>query len=616
MYKRKLIITLSLLLICLILLTTAAYAWLTLAQMPEVSGISTHIGANGSLEIALLTDTTYVNPSLIRTSIGSSAVILDAVESNPYWGSLIDLSGDAYGLNSVSVLPARLNVHPGGEGEYVVGTNMLAFPEYSVDGRFTKMFTDSVTATYKESEFIYSTEVQSYGVRGIGTVSELSPQQAALVNARSAVSSYMSASVSATKSVWQSNGAGLLNIYCSHYIDGNNIYSNADVAVIRDTATRMLSAVSYVDLAVRQSLVGYAASLVDDQETFKTIRDTVENTAFPLSLILSSISMELPGNFGDLVETIENDKITLQYVIVACDKLRGTEYTWNIISPLLNEIIDEDAVYLDNIKLSALTSSAKLAEYHELVITPNAGAMADIADYSGNYSAFFTYKEGVNVEVGSTSNVKTPYLEALSKELSSLEAAAGNESALNVPLNQVYGYAVDIAFRCNAESDLLLQIAPFNRVDESSVNELTDGGGSYMQFVSEQLDENGIVTMMDALRVGFLDNKNNLLGIAKLNTSSYYATEDGVAAPLYLYNYSVSTDGSISMGERLDEETSIIHLSKNTPTVITVVVWLDGDHVDNGLSAISAKSMTGVLNLQFASNADLNPADIPIDSRT
>lgn len=615
MYKRKLIITLSLLLICLILLTTAAYAWLTLSQMPEVSGISTNIGANGSLEIALLTDTTYINPSLIRTSVGSSAVILDAVESNPFWGSLIDLSGDAYGLNGISVLPARLNVRPGGEGEYVVGTNMLVFPEYSADGRFNKMFTDSVTATYKDSEFIYSTEAQSYGVRGIGTVSELSPQQAALVNARSAVGSYMSASVSATKSVWQSNGAGILSIYCSHYIDGKNYYNNADIALIRDTASRMLSAVSYVDLAVRQSLVGYAASLVDDQETFKTIRDTVENTAFPLSIILSAISMDLPGNFSDLVETIENDKITLQYVIVACDKLRGTEYAWNIISPLLNEIIDEDAVYLDNTKLSALTSSAKWSEYHELVVSPNAGVMADIADYSGNYSAFFTYEES-NIEVGSTSTVKTPYLEALSKELASLEAAAGNESALNVPLNQVYGYAVDVAFRCNAESDLLMQIAATNRVEESNADDLTAGGGSYMQFMSEQLDENGMITMMDALRVGFLDNQNNLLGVAKLNTSSYYVTEEGVAAPLYLYNYSVSTDGSISMGERLDEETSIIHLSKNTPTVITVVVWLDGDHVDNGLSAISAKSMTGVLNLQFASTADLKPADLPTDSRT
>lgn len=582
--------------------------------MPGVSGISTHIGANGSLEIALLTDTTYVDPSLIRTAVGSSAAVLDAVQSNRHFGSLIDLTDGAYGLNNVSILPARLNVHPGGDGGYVVGNNMLIFPEYTGDGRYSKMFTDSVTATYKDSGFMYSTEVQDFGVRGIGTVSELSPQQAALVNARSAVNSYMFASVSAIKSVWQSNGAGLLNIYCSHYIDGKNSYNNADIAIIRDTATRMLSAVSYIELAMRQSLVGYAASIVDDQETFKTLRDTVENTAFPISLILSSVSIDLPGNFKDRITTIEKDKISLQRVILACDKLQGDAYTWDIVSTILNEFILEDKVYLDETELSGLTASSKLTEYHKLVITPNSGVMADVADYAGNYKAYFVYGEDITIEVDSASSVKTPYLEDLAQNLASLEAAAGDGSIHSALLNQVYGFAIDVAFRCNAESDLLLQITPADRIDEDSKTEITAGGGSYMQFVSEQLDENGIVAMMDAMRIGFLDNKNNLLHIAKLNTSNYHTSEDGVvAAPLYLYNYSVSTDGSISVGERLDEKTPIVHLSKNTPTVITVVVWLDGDHVDNGLSAISAKSITGALNLQFASNVDLKPADIPVN---
>ena len=45
---------------------------------------------------------------------------------------------------------------------------------------------------------------------------------------------------------------------------------------------------------------------------------------------------------------------------------------------------------------------------------------------------------------------------------------------------------------------------------------------------------------------------------------------------------------------------------------MTVVVWLDGDHVDNSLAAISENSLSGALNLQFASDANLKPADIPI----
>ena len=52
--KQKLMATLSMLLIATILLTTASYAWLVLSVAPEVTGISTNVGANGALEIALL----------------------------------------------------------------------------------------------------------------------------------------------------------------------------------------------------------------------------------------------------------------------------------------------------------------------------------------------------------------------------------------------------------------------------------------------------------------------------------------------------------------------------------------------------------------------------------
>ena len=114
--------------------------------------------------------------------------------------------------------------------------------------------------------------------------------------------------------------------------------------------------------------------------------------------------------------------------------------------------------------------------------------------------------------------------------------------------------------------------------------------------------------MMDALRVAFLDNQSNMIGLAKLNTSNYSETEEGISAPLYLYDHNVSPDGSISVGERLDDQSSLMYLSEDMATVLTVVVWLDGDHVDNALASIGGLSMTGSLNLQFASSADLLPS--------
>lgn len=68
------------------------------------------------------------------------------------------------------------------------------------------------------------------------------------------------------------------------------------------------------------------------------------------------------------------------------------------------------------------------------------------------------------------------------------------------------------------------------------------------------------------------------------------------------------------MGERRTEDGVITELPESTPVVITVVVWLDGDHVDNSLVANTAKAMEGKLNLQFSSSAELNGADIPVQA--
>ena len=131
-----------------------------------------------------------------------------------------------------------------------------------------------------------------------------------------------------------------------------------------------------------------------------------------------------------------------------------------------------------------------------------------------------------------------------------------------------------------------------------------------MRFTSEDMETEQLLTLMDTIRIGFLDDQNTLVGLAKLNVSNYEEQEEGVFAPLYLYEYILEEDGSISVGERRNEDVSIAALKQNSPVVLTVVVWLDGDHVDNSqVNYMSEQSMSGVLNLQFASSADLLPSN-------
>ena len=52
--KSKLMAAVAMLLVSSIMMVSTTYAWFTLSTAPEVTGITTSVGANGNLEIALL----------------------------------------------------------------------------------------------------------------------------------------------------------------------------------------------------------------------------------------------------------------------------------------------------------------------------------------------------------------------------------------------------------------------------------------------------------------------------------------------------------------------------------------------------------------------------------
>lgn len=104
----------------MLLLSSASFAWLSLSRVPEVTGIITHLSSNGSLEIALLTDETYMDPTCIKSDVGDSSVIQEATYSNLRCGNVIDLSSDSYGLNQISLYPARLQLMTGADSNHLV----------------------------------------------------------------------------------------------------------------------------------------------------------------------------------------------------------------------------------------------------------------------------------------------------------------------------------------------------------------------------------------------------------------------------------------------------------------------------------------------------------------
>lgn len=615
--KRKLMAALSMLVIATILLATTSYAWLVLSVAPEVTGISTNVGANGSLEIALLTTNTRQNLNAIRTTVGESLATRNP-EANQVWGNLIDLSYTDYGLNDILLLPSRLKVSKNADG-YAVGPNMLSVPTYGYDGRIIKLTDETMSATYEEKEFSLVVGQQEYGVRAIGTTDTLSVQGSALALAKSNITTYTNSAKSATNAVLSNNGDTLFNIVLSHFVNSDGLYGDTELDALKNVLSNLQTVLDYNDLALRQGIVAVAASKISGKDTFIQVRDRVMDTTNSLATLLDSLEEvdEVPAEFRTWVAEQERTQNALNSATNAAYALSGGGYTWDQLRGVLDYVMNVDQVYINGTIFKDFDKSSAgelIGGNVDLDLAPGSGIFADIATFIGNYSSVMTYA-GTTVEIATLSAVDVPYLNALATAVKDLEAAdSSGEEQEAVALNATYGYALDLAFRCNAAtSELLLQTTPEHRIYEGNATGATMGGGSYMEFSTKDSDFSlaKMIELMDAIRVAFVDDQNKILGIAKLNTSNRSVVDGVVKSPLYLYDFGLSEeDGSILMGERRLLDNTITELNQNEPKAVTAIVWLDGDIVDNTMvSATESASLSGVLNLQFASSANLIPAN-------
>lgn len=216
-------------------------------------------------------------------------------------------------------------------------------------------------------------------------------------------------------------------------------------------------------------------------------------------------------------------------------------------------------------------------------------------------------------------------------------------------VTSAYGYVVDLALRVNttkedgAAGNLLLQTAAKNRIYDGSTNAETMGGGSTMSFsvpAKANLKAGALRELLSAIRITFVQNYGLsggtpvVLGTARLDasgvkdytngknandpgvgdTSTWTVTTEG-KAPIYLYKETTTTtggEGNQTTTTTWDKDESgvlLTGMTKNNAYQISAIVWLDGTAVKNAnVSAATAQSLTGTLNLQFSTDITLNPA--------
>ena len=303
-----------------------------------------------------------------------------------------------------------------------------------------------------------------------------------------------------------------------------------------------------------------------------------------------------------------------------------------------------------------------------LNVKPGSGVYADIADHCGDYKASVTLNDleyngikvgDVTATMATETDQSTTYLDAYAAVIVAAGAPESGAGSQSMPISETYGYIIDLAFRTNAAaSDLLLQTAAVDRIYQNSsgtevqgpngTTETTMGGGSTMTFESQnaQFGAEQVKNLMKAIRIVFLQ-EGNVLATAKLDMSAATDTQGGTGAtaPIKLYTvnaatttYEEATEGATHYYDTTDStykpadadhpathkavttaqsetyvndqaSAKIVALTQNQAATVSVLVYLDGEHITNADVAISGKSAIGTMNLQFSSSAQLDPMD-------
>ena len=609
--RKKLTAAIATLLIAALMVVTATYAWFTLSTSPEVTGITTTVGANGNLEIALGSTANWGDPSLITSAVGDSSAVKDVALSNVTWGNIVDLSAADYHLNDIILNPARLNI----TGGIVNAASPLKTASYGNDGRVADLVANTVSGIFADGSF----KNGGNGVRVIGTASGLTAQQTDYRNAKATISSAVSSANAKAAASLNDNGSKLADIIVQHAVTSpdTNTYN---VTFIETMLTQLTEANEQYETVIRQYFIAAAASKLADKTTYDAAVLAI-NAAAITDLIATGVNgITIPEGAVKSIADIYTANVTAiatATTALNADDVTKTAATWEQTKAILDPLVDTTKVTVNGIaadqvkdKIDQLASDV-MGKGLQVQMPSGSGVYSNFADVGGNYSSSIVISELTYGSVKLT-NVNATMTTVCDKNYAAnidYGTAPAGATGAGTAITDSYGYALDFWFRTNASgSDLLLQEAGQQRVYHDSENTETAGGGSYMEFESTNANftTENVKKLMQAIRIVFTNQDNNVLAYAKLGASA--VTGSKVKAPIELWAADVAADGKITYTgtQKLDSQ-KITALTANTPTAISVYVYLDGDVVDNGAVANAATSMTGSMNLQFASSATLTP---------
>ena len=98
--------------------------------------------------------------------------------------------------------------------------------------------------------------------------------------------------------------------YCLGYFaetGGEGTYSQEDLNNTRGMLDMTMQAYDYVDAMIRQYLIGYAATVLEDMDQFRSVSSTIEKTDN-----LHGLSSQLGAYFPEMTQVLELHKSVYQ----------------------------------------------------------------------------------------------------------------------------------------------------------------------------------------------------------------------------------------------------------------------------------------------------------------
>ena len=627
--KKKLMGAVCMLLVASIMMISATYAWFTLSTAPEITGITTSVGANGNLEMALLSGNVDATTTQ-EGGVGSSMAIATDKVANLTWGNLVDLSDDSYGLQSISLKPARFN----NAGSWATG-NLLSIPVYGADGR-VKDLTNNTQASGEynaDNNTWEDVDPMPVGVRAIGTNDNLTAQQSGLMSAKAAYNSKISEAQSTIRQALSNNAQGLANAVTQLAMSSSDATITAEnEAAINNMITATENSLKLIDEAYKQAILAAATTITTDAG-YKAAVAAVNGAASANAALTAAGNIEgitIPAQIQTAVNNLETQKTTVATAknnadyktkltaLINTEKVTVNGYNAKATGDPATDLMvgEEGRKEINPTFMGKMTKDGGV----RVEMPDGSGVFAYIATVVGNYSAASEISisfKGLTVTNMPSTMITTATVDPTMGNVLQAVQAAGTSAGATTTLSDTYGYMIDLAFRTNAvNSYLQLQTEGKQRVYSDSESAATQGAGSSMTFKAVTnaqgnalLKDEEVKSLMKSIRVTFLDPNGNGSQLAVLDMSTAKATADGIKADLKLGNY---VDGNFvpvanAASTEYDDSITLAKLNQNQAQSLSVVVWLDGDTVDNGDVANAAQSITGSMNLQFSSSVELQP---------